>query len=111
MNQAPTEGEDAVDLRNVPIDQLVAELNARRPQRLCLELFEDAAALQEAVNAWFENKDLHDDESERDAYSAALRIQKLVAGIRRKARTIFRDIDRDARLPPLGKAARARSGL
>ena len=94
------DGPDSVDLSEIPIATLVAELRARRPERLCLELLTDVAELQEALYTWTANKDERDDESERDAHGAALRIRKVVQKIRRKASAVFRDVNRDARLPP-----------
>lgn len=37
---------DAPDLSQVPIEDLVAELRARRPERLCIELLTDVAELR-----------------------------------------------------------------
>lgn len=93
---------ECVPLGEVELVELQAELRHRRPEVLVAKLRMLSDELQHEVARWRSDEGDNSDDGSADRLGAARAIRVLVVKLRRRARSLYADVERDTfGAPPL----------
>jgi hypothetical protein len=95
--------QQTIDLSNVTFELLEDELSARAAARDSKQLISEVTELIEAVDSWCDTKHDSTEEGQLSFEVARTLIRQKAWSIRRRTKRIFDTVNKDGRMPPLGK--------